>query len=56
MKIYLIKDKRTSKLTGRQHTKTLAIVQSSDEVLKYLSDVEHLKEFKGEITIEPVVL
>lgn len=48
--LYLIKDKT---LFG---IKTIKICQSEDEVLKYLSKVENLKKFKGDIKIEKVVL
>lgn len=48
--LYLIKDKRPLGI------KTIAILQSEEEVLKYLSKKENLKKIKGDIKIETVRL
>lgn len=36
--------------------KTIKVAKSEEEVLKYLSDSNNLKKFKGELRIEKVVL
>ena len=48
--LYLIKDKTMFGI------RTIKIAQSEDEVLKFLSNVNNLKKFKGDIKIEKVVL
>ena len=54
--IYLIKDVDTCKITGHSKTCTMKVCASEDEVLDYLSIVENLKKFKGDIKIEKVIL
>lgn len=54
--IYLIKDVYTCVLTGHSKAITKKIAQSEDEVLRYLSSVDNLKLFKGDIKIEKVIL
>lgn len=48
--LYIVKDKRAFGV------KTMAILQTEEEVLKYLSKKENLKKIKGDIKIETVVL
>jgi len=54
--LYLIKDVTTSLVTGHSKSCTMKIVSTEDEVLDYLSQVENLKKFKGDIKIEKVIL
>lgn len=53
--LYVIKDVRTSKF-GNTQVIAIKIAQTEHEVLTYLSKVENLKKFKGDIKIEKVVL
>lgn len=56
MMIYLIKDVVGNQLTGHTSSKTMKIAQSENEVLNYLSSIDNLKKFKGEIKIDKVIL
>ena len=53
--LYIIKDVVTE-LFGYTKTTVIKITQSEDEVLEYLSKPENLKNFKGDIKVEKVVL
>lgn len=53
--LYIIKDVVTE-LFGYTKTKVIKIVQDENDVLKYLSNPENLKQFKGDIKVDKVVL
>lgn len=53
--LYIIKDVVTE-LFGYTKTTVIKIVQDENEVLSYLSNPENLKNFKGDIKVEKVVL
>lgn len=53
--LYIIKDVITE-LFGYTKTTVIKIVQDETEVLKFLGNPENLKQFKGDIKIEKVVL
>ena len=53
--LYIIKD-IVEELFGYTKTTVIKIVQDENEVLKFLSNPENLKQFKGDIKIDKVVL
>lgn len=53
--IYIIKDV-VNDIFGYTKTTVVKIVQEETEVLKFLGNPENLKQFKGDIKIEKVVL
>jgi hypothetical protein len=53
--LYLIKDVVTELFTYTKTT-TVKICQTEEEVLRFLKDPKNLKNFKGDIKIEKVVL
>lgn len=54
--LYLIKDVDTCKITGHSKTCVMKVCSTEDEVLNYLTVVENLKKFKGDIKVEKVIL
>lgn len=53
--LYIIKDVVTE-LFGYTKTTVIKIVQDENEVLNFLSNPENLKQFKGDLKVEKVVL
>lgn len=53
--IYIIKDV-VSDLFGYTKTTLIKIALTEEDVLKFLSNTENLKQFKGDIKIDKVVL
>ena len=54
--LYLIKDVITNTITGHSKSCTMKICADESDVLSYLSEVNNLKKFKGDIKIEKVIL
>lgn len=54
--LYVIKDVTICPITGHAHTKVIKIVQTEYEALEYLKNPETLKQFKGDIKIDKVIL
>lgn len=53
--IYIIKDVVTE-MFNYQKTTVIKIALTEEDVLKFLSNTENLKQFKGDIKIDKVVL